>query len=145
MCKLAVNCYPRNCRLSDRSKALTLQVYRASDEGLRLILLCGLMPYYYWIIGFFVRVVMATVCLWAAMKLIKEDGSFLALLAAASIASLVAMLPIPYVGWLLSFVVLLVLISKWTTAEIWPGAAAMVIVAWCLSALANAALSMAFR
>jgi len=103
------------------------------------------MPYYYWIIGFFVRVVMATVCLWAAMKLIKEEGSFLGLLAAASIASLVALLPIPYVGWLLTFVVLLVLISKWTTSEIWPGAPAMVIVAWCLALLANAAISMAFR
>ena len=102
------------------------------------------MPYHLWIIGFFVRVVMATVCLWAAMKLIKEEGSFLGLLAAASIASLVALLPVPYVGWLLSFVVLLVLISKWTTAEIWPHAVLIVIVAWCLALLANAALSMAF-
>jgi hypothetical protein len=103
------------------------------------------MPYHLWIIGFLVRVVMATICLWAAMKLTREQGSFLGLLAAASIASLVGLLPIPYVGWLLSFVVLLVLVSKWTTAEIWPDAAVIVIVAWCLALLANAALRMAFR
>jgi hypothetical protein len=103
------------------------------------------MTYVLWITGFFVRAVMATICLWAAMKLIKEEGSFLGLLAAASIASLVALLPVPYVGGLLSFVVLLALISKWTTAEIWPHAVVIVVVAWCLAMLANFALTMSFR
>ena len=103
------------------------------------------MLHYYWIIGFFVHAVMAAVCLWVAMKLIKEDGSFLGLLAAASIASLVAMLPIPYVGWLLSFVVLLALISKWTTAEMWPHAVLMVVVASFLANMASFALRAALR
>lgn len=66
-----------------------------------------------------------------AMKLTKEEGSFLGLLAAAFIASLAGLLPILY------FSVLLILISKFTTAEIWPDAALIVVVAWGFAALAN--------
>jgi len=103
------------------------------------------MPYHLWIIAFVVQLMVSTVALWLAMRLTKEEGPFLGLLAAALIASLVGLLPIPYVGWLLSFVVLLVLISKWTTAEIWPDAVLIVVVAWALAQLASFALRMAFR
>ena len=61
------------------------------------------------------------------------------------IASLVDLLPIPYFGWILSLIVLLVLISKLTSAEIWPDAVLIVVVAWGLAALANFALVMALR
>jgi hypothetical protein len=97
------------------------------------------------IIAFLVEVAMATICLWLAMKLTKEDGPFLGLLAAASIATLVEWLPIPYVGWILSLIVLLALISKFTSAEIWPDAVLIVVVAWSLARFASFALSAAMR
>jgi hypothetical protein len=95
------------------------------------------------IVSFFVQVLVSAVALWVAMKLTKEEGSFPLLLAAAFIAALVDLIPIPYVAGLLSFVVLLVLISKWTTAEIWPDAVLIVVVAWTLAILATIGLRMA--
>jgi hypothetical protein len=97
------------------------------------------------IIAFVVQLVVSTIMLWLAMKLTKEEGPFWGLLVAAFAASLVNLLPIPYFGSVLSFIVLLVIISKFTTAEIWPDAALIVVVAWGLGALANIALTMALR
>lgn len=97
------------------------------------------------IFAFSVQVIVATVCLWLAMKLTKEEGPILGLLAAASIAALVELLPIPYVGWVLSFIVLLVLISKFTSAEIWPDAVLIVVVAWFFASLAAFAINKALR
>ncbi len=97
------------------------------------------------IFAFLIQVVVATVCLWLAMKLTKEEGPFLGLLAAASIAALVELLPIPYVGWVLSFIVLLILISKLTSAEIWPDAVLIVVVAWSLASFAAFAINKALR
>ena len=79
------------------------------------------------------------------MRLTKEEGSIPGLFVAAFVASLVSLLPIPYFSGLLSFIVLLILISKFTTAEIWPDAALIVVVAWGLAALANFALMMILR
>lgn len=95
-------------------------------------------------LAFLVQLVVSAVALWFVMKLTKEEGPFLGLLAAAFIASLAGMLPIPYFSGLLSFIVLLIFISKFTTAEIWPDAALIVIVAWGLAALANIAIMKAF-
>lgn len=97
------------------------------------------------IIAFLVRLVVSAVALWLAMKLTKEQGPFLGLLAAAFVASFAGLLPIPYFSGLLSFIVLLILISKFTTAEIWPDAVLIVVVAWGLAALANFAIRMALR
>jgi hypothetical protein len=94
-----------------------------------------------YIVEFLVKVAIAPVCLWLAMKLTKEGGPFLSLLAAVFIAALVGL--IPYVGGYLSFVVLIVLISRWTTAEIWPDAVLMVVVAWGLAVIASFALAAA--
>jgi len=103
------------------------------------------MDYHLLIIAFFVQLTVSTFALWLAMKLTKEEGSLLGLFAAAFIASLAGLLPIPYFSGLLSFIVLLILISKFTTAEIWPDAALIVVVAWGLAALANIAVMMALR
>ncbi|HCO95381.1 MAG TPA: hypothetical protein DIU00_15765 [Phycisphaerales bacterium] len=103
------------------------------------------MPYRLLIIGFFVQLTVSAIALWLAMKLTKEEGPFLGLFAAAFVASLASLLPIPYFSGLVSFIVLLILISKFTTAEIWPDAALIVVVAWGLAALANYALMMALR
>jgi hypothetical protein len=93
---------------------------------------------------FLVQLVVSAAALWLAMKLTKEEGPFLGLLAAAFIASLAGMLPVPYFSGLLSFIVLLIFISKFTTAEIWPDAALIVVVAWGLAALANIAIMKVF-
>ncbi len=97
------------------------------------------------IIAFLVQLVVSAVALWLVIKLTKEEGSLIGLFAAAFIASLAGLLPIPYFSGLLSFIVLLILISKFTSAEIWPDAALIVVVAWGLAALANFALMMALR
>ena len=94
------------------------------------------------ILAFLVRLMVTTFALWLAMKLTKEEGPFLGLLAAAFIASLAGLLPIPYFSGLLSFIVLLIMISKFTTAEIWPDAVLIVVVAWGLATLVNVALKM---
>jgi len=100
------------------------------------------MPYHLLTITFLVQLTVSAFALWLAMKLTKEDGPFLGLLAAAFISSLASLLPIPYFSGLLSFVVLLILISKFTTAEIWPDAVLIVVIAWGLAALANIAIRM---
>jgi uncharacterized protein YacL len=94
----------------------------------------------YIIIQLVVQVAIATVSLWLAMKLTKVEGSILGLFAAASITALVELIPIPFVGWILPFIVLLVLISRWTTAEIWPDAVLMAVVSWFFADLVTIAL-----
>ena len=92
-----------------------------------------------------VQITVSAVSLWLAMKITKEEGNFLLILAAASIASAVGLLPIPYVGSVVSYIVLLVLISKWTTAEIWPDAVLMTVVASFLSSFAAIAINSALH
>jgi hypothetical protein len=94
---------------------------------------------------FLIQVIMTTVFLWLGMKLAEEDGPFLGLFTAALIATVIESLPIPHVGWILSLVVLLVLISKFTSAEIWPDAFLIVVVAWSLSSFAAFAINAAMR
>jgi len=89
---------------------------------------------------FLVQVIVATFSLWLAMRLTKVEGSVLGLVAAASITALVKLIPIPYIGWILPFIVLLVLVSRWTTAEIWPDAVLMVVAAWFFADLVTIAL-----
>jgi hypothetical protein len=62
------------------------------------------------IITFTVQLVVYAFTLCLAMKLTIEEGSFPGLMAAAFIASLAGMLPIPYFSGLLSLIVLLILI-----------------------------------
>lgn len=66
--------------------------------------------------------------LWLAMKIIKIEGSFFEIFIASLIAGLALL--IPFVGFFLSYIVLLILISKWTSADIWPEGAIMVLIAW---------------
>ena len=100
------------------------------------------MDYHLLIIAFLVRLTVSAVALWLAMKLTKEEGSFPGLFAAAFIASLASLLPIPYFSGLFSFIVLLILVSKFTTAEIFPDAVLIVVIAWGLAGLANFAIMM---
>jgi hypothetical protein len=94
------------------------------------------------VIAFLIQVIVSTILLFLAMKLTKEDGPFIGLLAAAFIAALIDF--IPYAGFFISFIVLLILISRWTTAEIWPDAVLIVVVAWGLGTVATFCFQMAF-
>jgi hypothetical protein len=94
------------------------------------------------IVEFLVQVIIATATLWLAMRMTKEEGSVLCLFAAAFITELVQLIPIPFAGGILPFIVLLVLISRWTTAEIWPDAVLMAVVAQGLAMIARFALNM---
>ncbi len=97
---------------------------------------------YLYAIEFLVRVMVSAVALWVAMKLTKEQGPFLLLLAAVAIAALVELIAIPYVGWFVSPAVLVVLISRWTTAEVWPDAVLIVVITWFLALVATTGLKM---
>lgn len=94
--------------------------------------------------AFLVQPLMTTFILWLAMKLIKEEGSFLGLLAATFVASFAGLLPKHYFSGLFSLIVLLILTSKFTTAEIWPDAVLIVVVVWGLAALVNIAIIKVF-
>ena len=92
------------------------------------------------ILEFLAEVIVVTASLWLAMKLTKVEGSVVGLFAAAFTARLTGLIYIPYVGWILPLLVLLVLIPRWTTADIWPDAVLMVIIARCLAIVASFAL-----
>ena len=85
-----------------------------------------------------IRLLLSATILWLAMKLTGVDGRFAALIAIAGIAAICGLVPL--VGWLVGLVVMLVLITKWTTAELWPDAILMVLVSWVISFFASLAL-----
>ena len=61
------------------------------------------------------------------MKLTRVNGTFLAVFAIALISSFFGF--VPNAGGIVSAIVMLALISKWTDAEFWPDAVLLVIVA----------------
>ncbi|MCC5847812.1 MAG: hypothetical protein JJU29_06925 [Verrucomicrobia bacterium] len=76
------------------------------------------------------QTVITGLLIWCGMKLVGEDGDIRALLLAALFAALVGM--VPHIGWLLSFGLLLFLLSKWTTADIFPSGVLIVVIARAL-------------
>ena len=90
------------------------------------------------LIAFAVYVFIITVILHFAMKLTKVEGEFIHLFIASTITALVGL--IPFVGWLLSPLVLVGLVSFWTTAEVFPDAVLMVVVAWGIGMLLRTVL-----
>jgi hypothetical protein len=68
--------------------------------------------------------------LWLGAKIVKVECTFLAMLIIAAVTMLLYM--IPGVGWILSLVALYFMLHKWTTAEFWPDAVIMVVVAWAI-------------
>ena len=91
----------------------------------------------------FVAVTIQTIILWIAMRLTKVEGNILHVFLAAGAATLVSRIPplfIPqtiFISQILSFVVLVLLLSFWTTAEPWPDAVLIVVVAWVISYLVS--------
>lgn len=72
--------------------------------------------------------------LWIAMKIVRVDGSFLALLLASVISILLGL--IPYAGGILSFACLLYLLYQWTDMDSWLYGFFMVLIARALAMLA---------
>jgi len=91
-----------------------------------------------YVIAFILGTLLSATCLWIAMKLTGLQGTFVAIATICAICAVLGL--IPFVGWLLSIVVMFVLICKWTTAEFWPDAILMVLVANVVSMIARAAL-----
>ena len=75
-------------------------------------------------------ILLRTGILWIAMKLTGVQGNILHLLLASVITTLIELIPIA--GRFISAIVLLGLIAHWTTADIFPDATLMVVVAWVI-------------
>ena len=94
------------------------------------------------LVSFMLSTLFSAACLWIAMKLTGVDGTFVAMFLVAAVCALVGLVPL--VGWLVSFVLMFILIRRWTSAEIWPDAVLMVVVAWLVSSLVSFMLLGAF-
>jgi hypothetical protein len=83
-----------------------------------------------YILIFVIGTAVSTLCLWAGMKITKVDGPILGLAITAAVSTLIGMIPIPYAGGLISYIVMCILIYKFTNADrIWPDVILMVLVA----------------
>ncbi len=87
------------------------------------------------LVSFAVATLFSAACLWVAMKVTGVSGTFIAMLLIAAICAVVEL--IPYVGWIAAFILMFALIRRWTSAEIWPDAVLMVVVAWFVSTAAS--------
>ncbi|MBN2641744.1 MAG: hypothetical protein JXR78_08835 [Victivallales bacterium] len=80
------------------------------------------------IIIYCISILFAAFALWAGMKITKLDGKFIGMLVIASITSLIGLIP-GLIGTVAATIAMFVLICKWTTANFWPDAVLMVVVA----------------
>lgn len=90
-----------------------------------------------YVIVLFVVVVIRTIILWMAMRMTKVEGNIIHVFLAAGASALVGLIPLFFISQILSFIVLIWLISLWTTAEPWPDAVLIVVVAWVISYLVS--------
>ena len=83
------------------------------------------------IIGYGFATGITAVLLWVAMRIVRVEGAFGLLLLASAISTLVGLIPVA--GNMLSFLVLLVLLYKWTDMDNWLYALLMTAIARGLS------------
>jgi hypothetical protein len=91
-----------------------------------------------YVIIFVVGTLFSAICLWVGMKLTGIQGTFVAIASISAISSLLSF--IPFVGGIIGIIVMFVLICTWTTAEFWPDAVLMVVVAKGVSMFASLVL-----
>jgi len=96
----------------------------------------------FFVLALAVQTVISGGLLWCGLALTGESGDIRALFIAALVASLLQL--IPFAGGLISFLVLLVLLSKWTSVDIWPGGVLVVVVANFLGAFLSMMLMASF-
>lgn len=82
------------------------------------------------ILLFAVSTLFMTISLWIGAKLTKIEATFPGMLVIASISSVFYL--IPGIGWIASLIALLLMLKKFTTAEIWPDAILLVVAAWAV-------------
>ena len=83
------------------------------------------------LVTFAIQTIVTAGLLWCAMKILSEEGTFVALIIACVISSIISAI-IPFVGPLLGFFVLIFLITKFTSAGGFT-AILMVIVSWAIA------------
>lgn len=81
------------------------------------------------VLGLLVYVIVRAAFLWVGMKLTKVDGKFAGMVVIALVSTLVLLIPIPFVSWILSVIIMYALICKFTDAEFFPDAVLMIVVA----------------
>ena len=70
-----------------------------------------------------------------AMILTGVRGSIVKVFAASAVANLVSLIPVTFIGNIIPLIVLIWLLSKWTSGKIWPDIVLLVIVSWGLRIL----------
>ncbi|MBN3562200.1 hypothetical protein [Aliamphritea spongicola] len=76
------------------------------------------------------------VALWLASKVLSVQLRFTEIVIAVFAASLVALLPVPILGWVLSLVVLFYLLKHFSDADVWPDLILLVLIGRLISFLA---------
>ncbi len=85
---------------------------------------------------------LSAISLWVAMKLTRIDGSIIAILIISAVSSLMTHFPV--VGNIISAIVTLFLICRLTSAELWPDAVLIMVVARGVAMLGRLMLMNAF-
>ena len=96
--------------------------------------------------SYIIGTVLSAACLWVGMKVTRVDGTLITVLGIAAISKLVVIVPlfivpIPCIWQLVSLVLLLALICRWTDASLFWDAIGMALVADVVSILASMALN----
>lgn len=91
-------------------------------------------------VAFMATILFSAFCLWVGMKLVKVDGTFLAMVIISAIAAVLGFIPAafgfgPVIGWIIGVIAMYVMICKWTDAKFWPDAVLMVVIAKIVSVL----------
>ena len=85
------------------------------------------------VISLAIQSVLLAVFFWLGMKITKVDGTFPAMIIIAVVSLLIRyliaiVLPLGFMGTIITGIITCVLISKWTDAEFYPDAVLMVVV-----------------
>ena len=92
-----------------------------------------------YVLVFIIGTGISTLCLWGGMKITKVDGPIIGLVITSAICTLVGMIPLGIFSSIISYIVMCVLIYKFTNADrIWPDVILMVLVARVLAIFGSA-------
>ena len=93
------------------------------------------------LVVFAIQTLLAAGFLWVSMKMLGEEGTFVAMIVACVIASIISL--VPFIGGLLGLIALIFMITKFTSAGGFT-ALIMVIISWALAFAAGLGLLVAF-
>ncbi|MFO8101940.1 MAG: hypothetical protein R6U37_07240 [Dehalococcoidia bacterium] len=93
------------------------------------------------LVAFAIQTLLAAGFLWLAMKMLGEEGTFVSLIVACVIASIISL--VPFIGGLLGLIALIFMITQFTSAGGFT-AIIIVIISWALAFAAALGLLVAF-